>query len=194
MNYLEMTKEQLLEYAIEHIQDLSTASHYIEPGYDNDSELVILFANWNNVDDDLQEALQAAGYEMEWSDEWTTNDKGGAVRTSPDSYSWTPSYAITDDGDILTIEDTAHEWIEAMKCYDHMHTPKVIPSKYNLAEEGMTLYNPESYETGLHPGQHDDPQKTLAEILENHPNAEVVFQISEQSQFYTKWDAWFWEV
>lgn len=94
---------------------------YAEPGYDGD---VVALGNWNacsrynretqrSEDIDgmparLGEALEKLGVAIEWSDEWTTCDEcGKLVRTSPDSYSWTPSYKIDDD----SCETLCHECI-----------------------------------------------------------------------------------
>ena len=94
---------------------------YAEPGYGSaEGEDVIAFGDWNtcsrydreagrSVDTDgvmprLSEALERIGVEIEWSDEWCDcSDCGKAVRTSGDSYSWTPSFKA-DDGGLLCVE------------------------------------------------------------------------------------------
>ena len=169
--------------------DHFTASAYGEPGH-IDPTTGIIFANWNNVPSEIQDTLEEQGYELEWSDEWIICDEGLAWRTSPDSYSWSPSYRITDHGDILTLRSDIQEWIEETHCYDHMQTPQAIPSNYDLTSEGFIKFNSDGYESGWFPGQTDDPKDILAKILEAYPNAKVCFQASS-SQFYASFDAYY---
>src|SRR5215831_14773837 len=76
-------------------------SHYGEPGY-TDPEKGILFANWNDVPKELSDSLEAEGFELEWSDEWIiSHETDKAYRSSPDCYSWTPYYVLTDDGEVI---------------------------------------------------------------------------------------------
>lgn len=87
---------------------------YAEPGYTEPECGLIAFGNWNGVDypvdgppqqyhwrttaEDngvkrLGDLFERLGVSIEWSDEWSTcGDCGKAVRTSPDSYGWTPAY------------------------------------------------------------------------------------------------------
>jgi hypothetical protein len=75
--------------------DFSTATDYGEPGYDKPMRsLPILFANWNYVSKEAYEALEKAGYALEWADEWVTDDDAMAYRTSPDSFCWRPSFTL----------------------------------------------------------------------------------------------------
>src|ERR1700733_2652991 len=79
------------------IDCMQYAHAYGEPGY-TDPKKAILFANWNYFCKEVYNLLGKAGYALEWSDEWSTcNDCGNAVRTSADSYSWQPFYAIVND-------------------------------------------------------------------------------------------------
>ena len=43
------------------------------------------------------------------------------------------------------------------------------------------------YETGFHPGQHDDPKDMLLEVQKKHPNFDFLFHVIEVSQFYVVW-------
>jgi hypothetical protein len=85
-------------FAMSEIENLGFAPHYSEPGYDQPSK-GILFANWNYFFSRIDSLLEAYGYTVEWSDEWTTCDEcNGAIRTSPDSFWYEPSFAETSSG------------------------------------------------------------------------------------------------
>ena len=95
--------------------DIQFCPGYSEPGYTQPS-LGVLLANWNGFAErhpvliDMRmpgstetvphqftgtagDILEKFGYGVEWSDEWTVcDDCSKAVRTSPDSMCWTPSY------------------------------------------------------------------------------------------------------
>jgi hypothetical protein len=78
---------QAVSAAQSEVDNMGYANDY----YDNPPK-GILFANWNNLPKGLDTILERAGFEVEWSDEWTTcEDCQRAFRTSPDSYCWKPS-------------------------------------------------------------------------------------------------------
>ena len=82
---------QLQRTAQSEIDNMGYAVQYAERGY-TQPDKGILFANWNSLPTELETILDKAGYEMEWSDEWTTcEDCNRAFRTQPDSYGWTPA-------------------------------------------------------------------------------------------------------
>lgn len=181
-----------LDRFFEQHPDSYHADRYIEPGYDQ-PETGILLANWNQVESDLMDELEAEGYELEWSDQWLVTDNGGAVRTSPDSYQWQPSYLVTDHGDIITIEDDASEWIAEVALTDYMQPMRALPDHITteeLTSEGFILHE-EEYENGFHPGQTDDPKEVARHLFNDVGASEVVFQQTEQSQFYIKFSAWY---
>ena len=63
--------------------DFSSATEYGEPGYSTEKP-VILFANWNALNRFEMRAVESVA-EIEWSDEWITDDDGvKCYRTSPD--------------------------------------------------------------------------------------------------------------
>ena len=181
-----------LDRFFEQHPDSYHADRYIEPGYDQ-PETGILLANWNQVESDLMDELEAEGYELEWSDQWLVTGDGGAVRTSPDSYHWQPSYHITDHGDIITIEDDASEWIAEVALTDWNHPIRALPdhiSVEDLSSAGYMLLE-EEFENGFHPGQTDDPKEVVVRLFNEMEATEVVFRVSEQSQFYTRFEAWY---
>lgn len=133
---------------LEHLQDkhyAEWAEEYGEPGYTN-PEKGIVFCNWNDVSQRIQDYLEEAGYELEWSDEWYVD--GGrspvkAYRTEPDSYFWRPTavlpfdgceYIVPDDGAYEAIQQFATEEWNQLACLPHWVTAE------DLAEEGFELY------------------------------------------------------
>lgn len=164
---------------------------YGEPGYTQPAEGVI-FANWNNIEQAHQEMLEAAGYELEWSDEWTIDyDNNKAYRTSPDSYFWEPSVAYTEDGEMLTPDDSPHDWIEAMAVSDPSNKAQCLPSwitPEDLVEAGFVKSSGDM-ESGFFEGQTDDPKAEAIKLFYQGA-IRVVFRKIENSQFYTKWEVW----
>lgn len=138
---------------------------------------------------------------LEWSDKWTgCNDCGKAVRTSPDSYGWQASWVWASDSEIVCREcwkDSISDIIEFyMSDYHHRFSNKALPGDFMelLENEGFTCWTetPDEctrYETGLHPGQNDNPAKVFKQIMENDKRWEVVFVITDVGQFDIHWAA-----
>lgn len=73
-------------------ENMGSALKYAEPGYGPAPKNGILFANWNVFPEAVSDWLEAEGYALEWSDEWSTcDDCGSAFRTCADSYAWSPA-------------------------------------------------------------------------------------------------------
>jgi hypothetical protein len=167
-----------------YIENLQGAHEYAEPGYKNPKH-GILFSNWNYFPRDLSSILERAGYEIEWEDEWTIcNGCGNALRISPDSHSWQPSYlqnndecycleCLTED-DIATLENTPKRAI---------NLSNIDLSKYGYRELKC------GYESGWHPGQNDDPEKIYNEFIA-HGHKRLLFQINQVGQFDCSFCIW----
>ena len=172
-----------------HAQYCEFASHYGEPGY-TDPKLGILFANWNNVPQFISDALERRGFELEWSDEWIIqHETDKAYRTSPDCYSWTPYYHLTNGGEVIggdEIEADPDDYIEEILNDCH----KVNVFDIDFEAHGFTEVQEDDFETGWHPGQNDDPAKVFAHLKQSNPDHDFLFDITEQSQFYMKWKVW----
>ena len=83
---------QLERDATNELENMNYAIGYAEPGH-TDPARGILFADWNKFPRETTDALEKAGYAIEWSDEWTTcEDCNKAIRTSEDSFCWKPAY------------------------------------------------------------------------------------------------------
>ncbi len=181
--------EKLYDRVAKHVkyQDLDYCLAYGEPGY-SDPERGILFANWNDVPQRIQDVLENNGFALEWSDEWIIDhDAGKAYRSSPDSYSWTPSYVLTEDCEIIGEADYDTDlYIE----YLLNDTNRCATFRsFNPADHGFVKFNGE-YESGFHPGQNDDPDKVAKQIEDKYPDHDYLFTINGVGQFDTRWSAW----
>lgn len=171
--------------------DVDRCSNYGEPGYAAPKK-GILFANWNIISSRLANYLEAAGYELEWSDEWMidyNHDK--AYRTSPNSYGWQSSVVLSGDYEWLTPDDGAFNVISELACTDPTQSARMLPpwvTERDLTELGFIKQGKER-ESGLHPGQTADPKEFLAEVFKDKTAIEVVFT-GYPSQFHTTWQAW----
>lgn len=181
---------------------------YAEPGYPTDA--IVVTGNWNpkrypregdapltlteNLGPRLYDALTRLGAECEWLDEWSQcQECYKAVRTTENSYHWKPSYVWLEDSFICAScaiamgEDALTDYInEPTKCVTWCEPAHVE----SLGFEQWEPDDPHTYESGWHPGQTDDPTKIFAEIQRVHPDAQVVFFLSEASQFYIRFAAY----
>lgn len=131
--------------------------------------------------------FEKMGIECEWSDcASTCSDCGKLLRTEPDSYSWQPDFWVG-DGEILCRE-----------CIDPVRYLEVLEGNASAcaqiedidpADYGYVKVNDDSYESGWHPGQTDDPAKVAAE-LEAKGVKRFLFRKDEQSQFYSRWSVY----
>lgn len=181
-------------------RQFTQASNYAEPGYSS-PERGIVFGNWNpkcgfSVPKAQQERdpisklariLEKAGFELEWQDEWTTCcDCGKALRTSPDCYQWTSYYRIVNECEIVCLDCLdPSEYLESIED----NASVACPPDWNPEDYGYVKFNGD-FETGFHPGQTDNPSAVLKRM---HAQGlkRVVFKIAEQSQFYTVWQAYY---
>ncbi len=179
------------------------ADGYAEPGYSESSSGLIATGNWNKVDSynretnshdlisdlpaRLYDLLTKLGVECEWSDEWSTCDGcNKLVRTSPDSYGWQQSFRVDDDG--LTCHECISEDPEAHLLSlenDEFHCNTI--SSIDPSEHGYVKVT--EGETGLHPGQNDDPRRT-ARVLRAQGKTRFLFNMDDVGQFDAKWSCW----
>jgi hypothetical protein len=153
----------------------------VEPGYDDKP---VILANWNNVDGKLYDSLENHGFSCEWEDEWITCDNCyKAFRSSPDSYGW-EMYGYIGDG-FATCGDCI-EWEDYLESLENQPRKAVTCTLFAGHEEEITsrytLVKGE-YESGLHPGQNDNPASILESLLKNDPNGRYLFVIDGQGQF-----------
>lgn len=168
---------------------------YGEQGYTNPKKFIILH-NWNNVEQKIQDYFEAIGCELEWNDEWIIdheNDK--AYRTSANGYDWQSQIAHTESGELLTPDSSIEDWIDFCKVEQGDNVTNCLryfTSDSDIESLGYIKYNENSFESGWHAGQTDDPQKIAKQIFDNVENCEsVVFKLDENSQFYSKFSAFY---
>lgn len=190
------TRTKIILDELFHKYFVSDCAEYGEPGYSNPAAGV-LFGDWNEVPKWIPEYLEAAGFECEWDDEWLVADNGKAYRTRANSYDWQSSILVTEDGAILTPDDSVSDWLHWIMIHSPTETPRCVPEWITpemLAEEGFIQYPDEDthFETGWHPGQNDDPRFVAKRIFETIEDVnDVVFRLAEQSQFYIRWQAFY---
>ena len=123
---------------------------------------------------DIEEILGDWGFSDEYD---MCSDCGNVIRTSPDSYSWTPEYWQSDNG---------------IFCGDCIEPQNYIENIKNKLE-GCYLVDPidygwvrirEDYESGLYEGANDNPEKIL-ELLKG-AGIDVLFKVypSQFSQVF----------
>ena len=176
----------------EPLNGIEWAEGYAEPGYDAPKHGV-LFANWNRYPSRLTDILERAGYAIEWSDEWSTcEDCEKAVRTSPDSYSWSPACALIAECSIVCrncLADNPTAYLEELNGNEHSCLTNALAQHIDVTEHGYEKYNPDSFESGLHRGQNDNPRE-IAKALRAKGITDFIFVQDEQSQFYIKFSVY----
>lgn len=167
-----------------HFENLGWAPGYAEPGY-RDPKKAVLFFNWNEVGRRTSDLLEQYGYECEWEDEWTTcSGCGKALRTSPDSYSWQPSY-FEMDGELTCIECTDIEaYLETLED----NPRRAVNDHINPADYGYVKLEGD-FENGWHPGQNDDPRE-IFKRLRAAGHKRLLFNVDSVSQFYITFEVY----
>jgi hypothetical protein len=188
-------KTTKLDKTLAYLQEKHNAewcTSYGEPGY-SDPENGIIFANWNDVPKGLQEWLEKCGYALEWSDEWHVDySYSKAYRTSADSYSWEPSIMLPAEScEYITPDDSPDTWIEACQLTANNQPISCLPSWINsddILNSGFELKETD-FENGFFEGQNDSPESIAKKYFADGAYR-VVFQKSENSQFYCRFRVW----
>lgn len=169
---------------------------YAEPGYSGD---LIAFGNWNGVNLSRTDAmprlaaiLERLGFQVEWSDEWARcSHCNKAVRTSPDSYGWTPSY-IAGDGELSCSECALDDPAGLLESYEGREesalTLNVDPGEHGYFKPDAL----DGIDTGYHPGQDGDP-RVVARALRKANVDRFLFVIDSVGQFDSRWSVWIHE-
>jgi hypothetical protein len=135
----------------------------------------------------IEQAAIDQGFELVNYDEYTVDHECDKVwRTSPDSYGWTPSVVYTEHGDLITPDSDIDEWIEWAVNEESRCLTSTFCKLADLEELGF-VQEPDddtTYESGLHPGQTDDPAKMYKELRVKFPESDIIFWLKESSQFY----------
>lgn len=182
-----------------------------EPGY-GDSDTVWVAGNWNpkrfRSGDDapltndesrpqrLASALERIGVELLWLDEWTEcANCYQAIRTEPDSYSWTP-YFLTDqeNWEPYCLDCFAQHYgadDSGLYGFGFVDDPsRAVPdsiSDSQLIDWGWEQYNG-TFESGLY-GREDNPADVFDAIKRENSDSKVVFKYGTE-QFRVQFTAW----
>lgn len=175
MNITQKRTTAILNYLSENHSDFQSCSEYGEVGYENPKKAV-LFANWNDISERVGDYLEAAGFELEWSDEWLIDyDNDKAYRTSPNSHWWQMQVRVTDSGELLTPDSDFEDWFD----YALNSAVNVLPSYVELDDVQMV---------GCYNANHL-PSEVL-KTLEAQGYDQVIFQLDGVEQFDVKYSAY----
>lgn len=190
------------------IENLNWFSHYANGRGLDEGKMGILTADWNHVSRRTQDILEAAGWELEWSDQIMMCDHcNGAARTDP-SYIGDPwTVWIDDEGGVLCRKCAVEEFPEEYIGWA-LNNPNRAVRMLDPGCWGFRLENPfydwtsykggpvvKSYESGFHPGQNDDP-KTITKDLRKKWEAmgveqrDILFSIDDVGQFDVSFLVW----
>lgn len=161
--------------------DLQIADQYGERGYSTDKQFLV-FSNWNRYPKHILNRLER-DCELEWSDEWIINHSSGkAYRTSPDSYSWTPSYWMDDNCEIWD-QETVNKHTEAYIDLIKNDYDRVSLFKLPLEDLGFKLLDID-YESGWY-HKNDNPKDILESLEKQYPKHDIIFTGLTNEQFRT---------
>ena len=179
------------------LDEMQVIIGYAEPGY-GDIDDVVVFGNWNDIDrwnpeTDERETLsrvpsrvcallERAGASIEWSDKWDTCDGcQKALRTQPDSYGWTRSYAAV-EGSLSCRDCLAEDASDYLATMEDNPESALSPSLgIDPTHHGYVLVAGD-FERGLHPGQAADPH-AIADVLRASDVGRFLFAVDSVGQF-----------
>lgn len=157
---------------------------YSESGYSKENaDGAILFSDWNDIPKHIMTYLEK-NHNIEWSDEWfSCGECGGAVRSRPDSWDWTPSYHIFNECEVICVECvTNNKNIQEEYLKELIDNPNIC----NLLIDDLTEHGFEELECGFESGWHgrnDSPEDILKAAQKKMPECEFVFGDLSPSQF-----------
>lgn len=184
------TDRQQLSY----LEDIEIYSEgYAEPGYENPESGIVVKANWNkNFDTEdktmpqLANVLDTLDIAIERCDEWTgCQECYRAVRTSPNSYGWCPSYTIC-GGTLVCLECADAE--EHFLDLEGSSTSINQIEQFDPSKNGYFLIC-NDFERGLHRGQDADP-RIIAKLLSGSGFKRFIFNLDSKGQFDMDFSVW----
>lgn len=132
-------------------KDIQVVGSFGDRGAEQPSKAVLL-SDWNDVPQETQDALTDLGYALAWCDEYViSHEHNKAYRSEPEHAFWKPSYYMTDYGDLLTIDDSTEQIIDAVLFDGGSCLNGVLPhwvTDSDLKELGFkdVGYSPNSYQ------------------------------------------------
>lgn len=170
------------------------SSGYAEPGYEGN---LIATGNWNEIshwneklhkyitDSDvmpkLASKLEKLGFQIEWGDEWGCCESClKLIRTSRNSYSWTMSGCIDDNGVTCgeCLKENSEEYLKSLEGESHR---AVTLATLDPADHGYVLVKSE-FEHGFYDGQNDSPV-VIAKSLRDVGIERFLFRVDSVGQF-----------
>ncbi len=136
----------------------------------------------NNID---EVDIDKFGIEIGFNDEYSMccHCYQEVVRTSPDSYSWTPPL-LTDEGYVC--DQCASNYSDYV-LEEYKNVQKSIPEQFSTSELGLVKINEDSYQNGLHYGMDDTPEPIIKNL--NNADIDVWFKVYP-SQFNIDFDVY----
>lgn len=137
--------------------------------------------------DRIQSIMESRGIELSFHDETVTDEQGRVHNTSPNGWGWIPTYVVG-DGWILAqdeAESDPEEYAELLTDSDTMADQWGV----DFSSLGFRKYESQ-YESGLHPGQTDTPDKARQSIESELGPVEIIWAIDGTGQFDMKFSAW----
>lgn len=128
-------------------------------------------------------------FEYGFSDEYCTCGCGNCsriVRTSPDSYSWTPPLMIDGEG-YISDECVSDGDFDDYILEQYANEQKSIPDARDPSDLGLVKINEDSLENGLYGGQRDTPQPIIEAL--NAQDIDVWFVVYP-CQFQVSFDVY----
>lgn len=189
----DITKNAIAQSRIEEIE-LHTRG-YAEPGYAGE---LVATGNWNEITtynkktnkfttvDSMPkrvcECLEKVGFEIEWSDEWTTCiECGRLVRVVADSYSWMRAFVDDENGDTICHECVQESAADYLQQFENNPRRAWTLHSVDPTEHGYVSVCKE-FEHGAYGGQSDDPNK-IAANLRAMGVTRFIFAITDVGQF-----------
>lgn len=147
--------------------------------------------NWSRKGKRFQDILEHYGYQLEWMDQIDRCGHCGGCITRPDYYGDSSHYVMLGDCDIVCEscfrDYFVTEYLEGLE--DNPQTAVSIRG-VDPTKHGYHLISRKGeYETGMHPGQTDDPEEIYKEVTELGYTG-IVFRISDSGQFDTHWEVY----
>lgn len=138
--------------------------------------------------EEVAEILTGDSDNWGFSDEYTTcGECGQLIKTSPDSYAWTPDFAIVNECELLCgdcIRTSPDSYLQDL--INNATRANTVLNDEQLEEAGFKQIT-EEYEAGWY-GRFDDPKQVLSTLEDKFD--EVIFSISAQGQFATNFVCW----
>ena len=184
-------KENIIDQLEEAGIDYQVYHGVSEPGYD-DKELIV--SNWNNVTSEFyNEVEKAFDNSVDWEDEWIgCHDCGKAIRCIGDSYGWVNSITWVSDCEFVCPECWEDNIEDIISHYANNTNQALHPGIFPLLEKaGFICYSPDElcarFESGMYPGQTDEPAKVAEKIEGELPDHDYIFMIESAGQFDLLW-------